>query len=449
MSWSQNGVYWRRPLDCHDKMFQSIANAGKPLGREHWLLLGVVRLSFPPSINKAETRLRDAWKSLRLRHPDIATELHTDEKRYTPPRNIEVLEMWATDTFHVESAVSSADELFSRHLRVAGDTATCHWVPESRELAIVSSHWRCDGRGMMMTLHEYLLGLMPNDQQPKLPSFGCEVNGLAPSLDVLMNVPGDKNAEWLRKADDLIAPWHEGPPSIGLPAMKGIYPGDTRRIEVRVSRNDTKSLLESCRARRIRLTAALFASVVMETAHHQEPHVAATTKYKSWASFDLRKYCPETPHGLPHAHSLRMLALPLVVDANTDWPSLATSMQSLNSQSFAPGDSDLMFVRVPYVEKVTKMLEKAIPTTEPNLSNLGVMDNYVQTQYGVIKVDNPWIAVQMLSSQLWLHSWSWNGELHISSCYNEAFYEADFVRKWLEGLVSNLLMNLEIKRQIG
>lgn len=104
-----------------------------------------------------------------------------------------------------------------------------------------------------------------------------------------------------------------------------------------------------------------------------------------------------------------------------------------------------MFVRVPYVEQATAMIAKATPTTEPNLSNIGVLNDYVQTQYEDVVVRNVWMAVQMISAQLYLHTWSWNGELHISVCYNEAFYQADFVEKWIGSLRHTLLANLDVE----
>ena len=92
MSWSRQGYQWRRPLDCHDKLFRSIAAAGKPLGREHWLLVGAARVGFPSQANKPEDIIRTAWSSLRFRHPDIALDLDGDEKIYEPVTNTESLE---------------------------------------------------------------------------------------------------------------------------------------------------------------------------------------------------------------------------------------------------------------------------------------------------------------------------------------------------------------------
>ncbi|KAI1371049.1 hypothetical protein F4677DRAFT_321436 [Hypoxylon crocopeplum] len=446
MSWTRQGAHWRRPLDCHDKLFQSVASAGQSLGREHWLMVGAVRIGFLPGTDGVENRLRAAWTALRFHHPDIAIKLRSDEKRYEPIASAEELQAWVAATFHVETTASSADALFSRHLKVASANATCHWLPASDEIAIVSSHWRWDGRGMMMMLGEFLLGLAAHDPQPTSSSFGDEAYNLVPSLDALIGMPDKYEAMWLHQAEKLLAPLQQGTPSIGLPVATGEQlPGDTRRIETVVTHDATEALRAACRARHIRLTAALHASIIVETARYQQSNYNTTTLYKSWAAFDVRKYCPAPFDGPSYSPALRVVVLPLVADASADWNALAASIQPLYQQSFSPADNDMLFVRVPYYEQVMTMLKTATPTTEPNLSNLGVLDEYVKTQYGDVTVHNVQLAVQMLSAQLYLHTWSWNGQLHISICYNEAFYEATFVKKWLNDLRLNLFKNLEVE----
>ncbi|KAI5928772.1 hypothetical protein F4810DRAFT_24065 [Camillea tinctor] len=456
MSWTQENGYWRRPLDCHDKLFKSIAAAGAPLGREHWVMVHWLQLSFPSATEPIvqEQRLRSAWSALRCRHPDVALTLHEDEKRYEPLVDDHDLQRWTAATFHVETEVRSADELFSRHLKIAPSAhATCHWIPASSELAIVSSHWRWDGRGVTMMLHSFmdLLGSNPSlssSLPSSLATAGAEAKYLVPTLDTIIGAPTVPKEELERKADELLAPFMDGSPAIGLPVAPAV-PGDTVRTAIVFPRAVTTAVLEACRARGIRLAAALHASIVLETARYYKPveetaKADVAPKYKSWAAFDLRRYCPPPFNGEAHAASLRMVALPLIADPTASWSELASTFQACYSQSLAPPDSDILFVRVPYVEKATAMLGSAPPTTEPNLSNLGVLDNYFQRRYGDVEVRDAALAVQMLSAQLYVHTWRWDEQMRVSICYNEAFYEEQFVRGWLEGLKANLLENLGI-----
>ncbi|KAI1414545.1 hypothetical protein F5Y13DRAFT_197545 [Hypoxylon sp. FL1857] len=454
MSWTHEGAYWRRPLDCHDKLFQSIATAGAPLGREHWLMVGWLQLGFPSTMDPAtqEQRLRGTWSALRLRHPDIALTLHEDEKRYTPLTDNQALEQWTDATFRVNTEAGSADELSSRHLKVAPSVhATCYWVPASCEVAIVSSHWRWDGRGLIMLLHSFmdLLGCSSTPSFTMQAVVGSEAVNLVPTLDAVIGIPVTPKDEWVRKAEDLLAPFQDGSPAIGLPITSAL-PRDTVRVETVFPKGVTTALREACRARGLRLTAALHASVVLETAryYNQEEGRAAKAdraRYKSWAAFDLRKHCPPSPNSSAHAPSIRMVAFPLIADPAASWGTIASTFQAYYVQSLTPSDSEAMFIRVPYVEKATAMLAKMPPTTEPNLSNLGVLEDYLEGRYGDFEVRNVALAVHMLSPQLYVHAWSWGGEMRVSICYNEAFYQEQFVKAWLEGVQANLLENLEIK----
>ncbi|KAI0007581.1 hypothetical protein F4779DRAFT_499076 [Xylariaceae sp. FL0662B] len=456
MSWTQEKAYWRRPLDCHDRLFKSIAAAGTPLGREHWLMVHWLQLGFPSAMEPVvqEQRLRAAWSALRRCHPDVASTLHENEKRYEPLADDEDLQRWTAITFHVETGVRSVDELLSRHLKVAPSAhATCHWIPYSSEVAMVSSHWRFDGRGGIMVLHSFMdllaCGSSSSSPSPILATVGAEATNLVPTLDTVIGVPEVPKEEWVRKADELLAPFTDGSPVIGLPITPAV-PGDTVRTEMAFPKAVTKALREACRARGLRLTAALHASIVLETArwyHKREQGTAevdAAVKYKSWAAFDLRKHCPPQFDCTAHAASIRMVALPLIADPTASWDDLASTFQAFYAQSLAPPNSDALYVRVPYVEKATAMLAGSPPSTEPNLSNLGILENYLQKRYGDVEVRGVALGVQMLSAQLYVHAWSWGGEMHVSICYNEAFYEEQFVRGWLEGLKTNLLKNLEI-----
>ncbi|KAI0180361.1 hypothetical protein GGR52DRAFT_240153 [Hypoxylon sp. FL1284] len=447
MSWTNEGAYWRRPLDCHDKLFQSIAAAGAPLGREHWLMVGWLQLAFPIDMDPGvlEQRLRGAWSALRLRHPDVALTLNEDEKRYEPLADDEVLQRWTDATFCVESA-SSVDELFSRHLKVTPSVyATCHWVPARSEVAVVSSHWRWDGRGLMMMLDSFMVLLA----HPSLvqPVVGAETANLVPTLDAVIGVPKIQKEEWIQKADELLAPFLDGSPAAGLPFISTL-PGNTVRVETVFPKLLSRALREACRGRGLRITAALQASVVQETARCYFRTAGADPKarYKAWAAFDLRKHCPPPPSRTAHAPSIRMVALPLVANLTESWDVLASTFQAQYAQELDPAHSDALFVRVPYVEKATVMLATAPPSSEPNLSNLGVLEDFVERSYGgKFLVQNVTLAVQMLSPQLYVHAWSWCEQTRVSICYNEAFYEEDFVNKWLEALKANLLENLGVE----
>jgi hypothetical protein len=48
----------------------------------------------------------------------------------------------------------------------------------------------------------------------------------------------------------------------------------------------------------------------------------------------------------------------------------------------------------------------------------------------------------MVSSQVYVRSWSWRDSLYLSACYNEAYYEEGYVEKFLMSVRDNILENV-------
>ncbi|OTB00403.1 hypothetical protein M426DRAFT_15541 [Hypoxylon sp. CI-4A] len=227
MSWTHEGAYWRRPLDCHDKLFQSIAAAGTALGREHWLMVGWLQLGISSTMDSATQGrcLRSAWSALRLRHPDVASTLREDEKRYVPLADTQDLERWTDATFSI---------------------------------------------------------LLGGSSTPASAVVGSEAVNLVPTLDAVLGMPSAPKDEWAREVEDILAPFLDGSPAIGLPITPAL-PGDTVRIEIVFSKDVTTVLREACRTRGFRPTAALHASIVLETMryYNQKEGAAVKARYKS------------------------------------------------------------------------------------------------------------------------------------------------------------------------
>jgi hypothetical protein len=443
MSWTEQDGFWSRSLDCHDIMFQFIGAMGAPLGREHWLMMQNAQLDFPEGVD-AVSRLREAWKALRFRHPDIALEIHENDKRYYPVRDGKALEVWCNETFRIEAA-SSADEFFCHQHPLPGPYATLHWIPARNQIVLAAAHSRWDGRGATMMLHQ-LLSELENPSPLPTAFDGSEAKNLVPSLDAVIGMPEKNDVKWEQRADEMVQQVIEGQPSIGLlpPGDQKALPGDTLRTEVVVPAEEALALRAAARVQGISLTTAMHASAVVETARANPDSPAKY--FTSWAPYDLRKYCPEPFNGMVHAPSLRLVALPLSVEARASWSDLTRAIHEIYRQSWDLDKSDMMFVRVPYVEKATAMFKAAPPDmpppADPNINSMGALDDYIKCRYGDVAVKDVSFMVHMLSQQLYVHSWSWNGTLHISASYNEAYYTPDYVKKFLTALKDNMVENL-------
>jgi hypothetical protein len=340
--------------------------------------------------------------------------------------------------------VLSADDLFTDRLRRAAPQATCHWVPASRELVLESQHWRWDGYGLLMMLHELLTQLEQFTPMPELD--GREASRLVPSLDVVLGMP-DTKLSWEKQAGELLAPFRAGMPSIGLrdPGLTDApAPAKAIRVEHVLPRSLTASLRRAARSQhQVTVTSAVHAAAIAATVRANPTPPA--THFTSWAMFDLRKHCPPPFDGPLHAPSLRTLGLPISLGAHAAWADLAHALQALYHQPWTPPASDLLFVRVPLVEQALEILtqEDMPPPSEPSISSLGVLDRYVRSQYaGNVRVADVSVAVHQLSQQLYVHVWCRDGELHLSACLNEMYYTKEFVAGWLADVAVILEENL-------
>ncbi|KAL4794881.1 hypothetical protein BDV19DRAFT_379204 [Aspergillus venezuelensis] len=230
-------------------------------------------------------------------------------------------------------------------------------------LCLVSAHWRWDGCSLYMVLHDLLSELENLTPLPETLD-GSEAQNLVPTLDVLCDRPTI----------------HRSPHCTLSKAT--IHPCNFHRAQISFSAEQTASLRQACREKGLSLSAAIHASAVTATVALNTTSPAS--RYTSWAIFDIRKYCSPPFNGPIHGPYLRM---------------------PIYKQDWSPGVSDMIYTRVPFVEKAVA----AMNTQADAASELGV---------------------QELSQQLLVHCWSWMGGLVVSASYNEAYYERPDVEEF-------------------
>ncbi|KAJ5660216.1 hypothetical protein N7507_006667 [Penicillium longicatenatum] len=392
--------------------------------------------------------VRNAWKALRFLHPGIAVELHGDEKRYHPIRDESMLEAWCDATFRVETEALSADDLFKRHVRMAGPQATCHWIPATNQIALMASHWRWDARGASWVLNDLLKELGGPSSPPDFT--GAEVKNLPFSFEEALRIPDTWDPTWEQRGRDLQALESQGGPGIALrPSYPDVLPGDTIRTEVVLSRGETTALREGARAYGLTVTPVLNASAIVETALVNAE--SSATCFKSFGLFDLRKYCASPSNGPRDASALRIHFLPINVDAHASWKELTPLLSAFYRQSWDSKYNDAIFSRVSYIEANHKMGKMAPPDaaqlSEPMINSLGVIEDYIQHQYGAVEVEDVSYSNLALGKQIAIQVFTWRGQMHLSASFNEAFYTSDFVEDFLQAIKYNTFTNLGISSE--
>ncbi|KAJ6014299.1 hypothetical protein N7540_008890 [Penicillium herquei] len=446
MSWTEKDGYWCMPLDPAEREFAWVGNLGKPLGRELWVVMVSARVRFS-SADPARD-VRNAWKAQRFIHPGIAVQLiDTTEKRYHTVRDEPELEAWCNATFHIESDALSSDDVFKNHIRVAEPQVTCHWIPETSQIALVTSHWRLDAYGTTWVLSSLLKSL--GNPSAGSPTFtGEEVKNLAVSFDEALALPDKWDPSWEKRALDLQAAEFEGGPGIELrPSYPNVLPGSTDRIEIVLSEEETTALRTAARQHVFTITSVLHASMIVATVLGN-PDTPAT-RYISLGLFDMRKYCKPPNNGPGDAATFRMHFQAINVDAHASWNELAHSLQDFYHESWDWRNGDRIFLRRPYIDASHAERIKAPPDApqpaEPVFNSLGIIDSdLIQHQYGDVEVEHVSYNNSVLGKQTPTEVFTWGGKMHISANFNEAFYTREFMEAFLLSVKENAFGNLGI-----
>lgn len=486
-----------RPLDTLENFFKLLSDSGSPINREHWAVSLALRVNFKPPLADPIPYIRRAWLLTGRLHPTLSGSVVDDVNKTTSQassarpilttRRFDA-EAWISKTFIVqqhsknrhnddkETAISSASDLFAGMLSTG--TPTCHWITTTREILIRSAHWRIDGIGILMLAHSFLSSLasvLRNGVDCDLDSYDSLVGSrqLTRSLDDLANAYPDEHSTPMHVqavADGLVNDFVCGVPSIGLPTISGsetAIPGDSARESLRIDAYTTAAIISACRGQKMSVSSAIHAAIIRATAMYPQHPLA--TSYASFFPIDMRRRLPKPYDGPDYAVGMFSTGLPICVrdvlvdtkgSGRKSYKEIAQQLASLYSKDLSclATDDDgnpvsMLEVVAPYVRRTTKLFTAPLPPglppiQNPDMSSLGKVEDYIQRAYGGIadgfEVADFWMGTQMLSRSVQCHVWSFRDELHIAGCFNVSFYEAEFVKEFLERVESELLTGLGV-----
>ena len=443
MSWRETSAgHFERPFDSLERFYRAISASGTAFDREHFVVNAVVRLRLNPSIGDIGQALRHAWMTLRYDYPQIAAYGRGNTYIYEVP-TASSINSWLSETFITEKATGSISSVCEDS--APSELAKMHYFPHTSEILFRSSHWRIDGIGSLHLLNQFLKTLA----RPMSVTFGDEPKNLAVGLDEAANTPSQVTSEMEQSATDLLMQYVNNIPSIGLPTSKSQNPGGSARCKVTFTLPLSTSVVARCKASGFSVTAATHAAIVGATLQHADPGKPADT-YTSFSNFDLRKYLPPPYSSATKAVSIFHTGIPVVVKLS-GFQKDAVQLQKLYSQRLnLPKQKNLFSFLACYVDKVNQLFVQppppgSLPPTEPSLSSLGIIDNFIADKHGnVVEVTDFWLGVDMLSRQLMLYVWTHQGKLQLSACYNKEFYAREFVEIFLSDVKDILVEGLEI-----
>ena len=436
---------FERPFDSIEMFFVALARGTAPINREHYSLNIAAKFQAPFSLEDAVRRFKKAWITMRYNHPEIASRLQGDTKLYEVPNALD-LDVWLQETFVVAADTATVEDLVASFQPQS--LATVYFLPHSWEILIHSSHWRMDGIGGIKFLNNFFAAVA----KPRPVEFGDEGRNLTPCRDeaasfITAGIRCDEG-QIDQAATDLLATLTDNMPSLGLPTdSKAVMPQGTRRLEHRLNTITTARVVSACRAMNVTVTVSVHSAMIQAT---QQLASAETVgrKYASWGLFSLRPGLPYPFNDTAaHATSANVMGLPLVISPSTFGENIVQLRDFYKQPLPTSTKSTLAPIMIPYSNKIVELVSQpphpdAPPLSEPVLSSLGVMDPYLDGVHGDIEITDFFLGGEIDTRQVMCHLWTWRGEMVLSACYNEAFYEPQSVRGYLTKTYAILLTEL-------
>ncbi|SPO03135.1 uncharacterized protein DNG_05817 [Cephalotrichum gorgonifer] len=488
---------WVRDVDELETMYTALAKLYSASGRGFFHMTGhlSLRVGVPEGQSaasvgdKLDKALSQAWLALRFRHPTIASQVTLDP---------------LTNKFVKEYALSSEGWLEKTFVRVSTGQTGAEWAiddppvpplptlnvvtpPSSdegvvlRDLVFRSPHDIVDGVGALMLFDNYVrlaaeafeLGdayESPSLQDPRL------LENLSPPYRVAAAVPPEpsdfikQRLESLAEADKLAA---STPAEMALlPYKKGaLAPGVHKRIEIKLSPEETSELSAACKALGATVTHVFHAAIALALRDLQpRTDSPRPVQYVGYLLRNERGRCVPPYHDHRHAagvyHSISgdKLVVKMNVPSHTDVASTGIAGEEEKEEFLrivaqmrdfytTVRDDEQHYALAPH------LIAKGIPelpaggeqpTTIPppsdtpsaTISSMGRIDGVIAHQHGSIEIYNPWVTGEELRNSLGLFLGTFRGELALSAAYNDAWHGYDetfgFVRSCLDIVRSGL-----------
>lgn len=423
-------VTYERSFDEFEKFFLFIAGNGQGRrDRQNWLPTTAIKLS-TERVNFVED-VKAAWKALRYDHPGYAALIQDGRWIYTIADEQE-LASWMEETFVVHDGFKTASQLFP--FDESSRRVVLHVLPHTQELALQAPHTHVDGIGMA-TFFDHLLRHIVNPSPPSPPAWGTEASNLTPMLSFTATIPSmtpSQKALWDANLQSYLSAF----PTVRLATEnKGTAATKTTMQYLRFTRTETASIVARCKLLGFSVTAAAQAAISHAARIHGQTLDQRT--HATLAIYDARGYID--PARYPHQKLVgpHTFAMPTVFPILDSFPETARQAYDIFRRYKTQDDmvracSPLWGSEMPAVMSAPPPPEMPL-MADLQLSSPGVMDRYLSPVYGSergrrrVEVKDMWLALEMLSPNVAVEMWTFDGRLTVLLVYNRRFHREESV----------------------
>ena len=451
MPWSEfsKGRY-ERPVGENETFIKILADATRPLNREHWAINVVAAITPIGSLAQEDlsSLFREAWKALRFEHPTIAAYI-VDETTYVyDVPDQAALEKWASESFQVVDD-KSADELIASI--TPGPYPTMTYLSKTHELLGHTQHWRTDGVGGFILMDDFLALAVqsPPPDASKLP-WGEETARLAPSIEDAANIPLDPSTDAKQIGEQCVSTFGKAVGAIGIAshASADTLPGGTGIARLHLTKEETSAVVQACKDRKISVTAAVHASIAaanyaLAASDDRDKHYTSTIRYS------FRPFLPKPYSGREYASTIFTTGWMVAVPAESSWEERAKLYHEEYHKGLSP---EYISAHREYAIGLCNLLRNMPPDlpspTDVDISSIGVVERFMGREKGTpergLRIDRVSGGLEMVNRQCVCHVWTFRDELCLNLVYNQAFYNKADMESFVKIVKDSLLQELSV-----
>ena len=497
---------WEREIDEIENFYLALDQQYAATGRHFFAIMGHISVTTEVSAGQGldecernfEEAFREAWARLRFDHPTLASwveykgkQPHKIYENVNDSNASTRLDGWLNETFcpvatqqtglewcNSDPPVPKLPTLFvlktSEAVKDDEEPRTIR-----RHLVLRAPHNIIDGIGTLLLFNNLLKHASDaySSSKPHTLSWGEEYRNLSPSFRVAAALPDAITPQQLERIETITlvnADLRRGIPIMSVPFNNPHEPpGKHQRLSITIPTSQTSAILSACRHLSLSVTHAYHTAIAMAVRDTQPPQPTPSLKrYINYCLINERSHC-KPPYNTPahaiavyHSVSGAHLALDLTVPSTTssrtpaddraDFKRLSpivkeyyTSIRNDTSHPpLVPHYFTMATPKDPRIRDSTAENPAPLPANDAapsvSISSMGRVDELIAAKYGALRVRDPWVTGEELGTGLGAFLGTFDGELHLSVAYNEAFHGKKEVEAFLERVQEIVVGVLEV-----